>query len=147
MALRSDNGTEFRNAILSSFCKDNGISQQFSATRTPQQNGVVERKNRTLIEVARTMLLDAKMPTCFRAEVVSTACYVQNRTLINKDTGKTPYNLMSGKKPTFKHLHAFGSKCFVLKDNSKLLGNLMQRHLKGFFLDTLWKGKPIKSLS
>ena len=65
VSLRSDNGTEFRNAILSSFCKDNGISQQFSAARTPQQNGVVERKNRTLIEAARTMLLDAKMPTCF----------------------------------------------------------------------------------
>ena len=87
MSLRSDNGTEFRNAILSSFCKDNGISQQFSAARTPQQNGVVERKNRTLIEAARTMLLDAKMPTCFWGEAVSTACYVQNITLINKDTG------------------------------------------------------------
>ena len=88
VAIRSDNGTEFKNATLEAFCKESGISQQFSAPRTPQQNGVVERKNRTLIEAARTMLLDAKLPTCFWAEAVSTACYIQNRTLINKNTGK-----------------------------------------------------------
>ena len=73
--LRSDNGTKFRNAILSEFCKGKGIVQEFSATRTPQQNGVVERKNRTLVEAARKMLQDAKLPTSFWEEVVNTACY------------------------------------------------------------------------
>ena len=134
IALRSDNGTEFRNATLEAFCKENGISQQFTAPRTPQQNGVVERKNRTLIEAARTMLLDAKLPTCFWAEAVNTACYIQNRTLINKNTEKTPYNLMSGKKPTLKHIHAFGSKCFVLKDNSEYVGKFDAKEFEGIFL-------------
>ena len=75
--IRSDNGTEFKNAILTEFCTKKGISQQYSAPRTPQQNGVVERKNRTLIEVARTMLNEAKLPLYFWVEVVNTACYTQ----------------------------------------------------------------------
>ncbi|KAL8107223.1 hypothetical protein AgCh_023874 [Apium graveolens] len=86
--LRSDNGTEFRNAILSGFCKSKDIVQGFSASRTPQQNGVVERKNRTLVEVARTMLQDVRLPTNFWEEAVNTACYTQNIYLINKAHGK-----------------------------------------------------------
>ena len=82
--IRSDNGTEFNNAILNEFCTDKGISRKFSAPRTPQQIGVVERKNRTLIEAARTMLNEAKLPLYFWDEAVNTACYTQNRTLINK---------------------------------------------------------------
>ena len=65
VALRSDNGTEFRNALLENFFVENGITQEFFAPRTPQQNGVVERKNRTLIEAARTMLQDADLSTSF----------------------------------------------------------------------------------
>ena len=87
-AIRSDNGTEFKNAVLDDYCKDKGISRQFSAPRTPQQNGVVERKNRTLIEAARTMLSESGLPMYFWAEAVNTACYTQNRTLINKDLMK-----------------------------------------------------------
>ena len=79
VAIRSDNGTEFKNTILEAFCKENGISYQFFAPRTPQQNGVVERKNRTLIEAARTLLLDSNLPTYFWAEAVSTACYIKKQ--------------------------------------------------------------------
>ncbi|MGM9241649.1 hypothetical protein ACTFGL_05175, partial [Campylobacter jejuni] len=68
--IRSDNGTEFRNSTMEEFCKERGVVQQFSAPGTPQQNGVVERKNRTLIEAARTMLDEAKLPTYFWAEAV-----------------------------------------------------------------------------
>ena len=68
--LRSDNGTEFKNLIMEEFCKNHGIKQEFSDPGTPQQNGVVERKNRTLIEAARTMLEEAKLPTYFWAEAV-----------------------------------------------------------------------------
>ncbi|KAJ9545397.1 hypothetical protein OSB04_025104 [Centaurea solstitialis] len=83
--IRSDNGTEFKNADLNSFCEEKGIERQFSAPRTPQQNGVAERRNMTLIEVARTMLTDSKLPTTFWAEAVNTACYVQNRVhVVNK---------------------------------------------------------------
>ena len=84
-AVRSDNGTEFKNQTLINFYSDKGINRQYSAPRTPQQNGVVERKNRTLIEAARTMIAEAKLPLYFWAVAVSTACYTQNRTLINKD--------------------------------------------------------------
>ena len=93
--IRTDNGTEFRNAVLNDFCTERGISRQYSAPRTPQQNGVVERKNRTLIEAARTMLSQSKLPIYFWAEAVATACYTQNRTLINKDHDKTPYHILS----------------------------------------------------
>ena len=82
--IRSDNGTEFRNSTMEEFCRETGIKQEFSAPGTPQQNGVVERKNRTLIEAARTMLEEAKLPTYFWAEAVQAACFTQNATLMNK---------------------------------------------------------------
>ncbi|KAL8089687.1 hypothetical protein AgCh_039243 [Apium graveolens] len=91
---RSDNGTEFKNLIMEEFCKENGIKQEFSAPGTSQQNDVVERKNRTLIEAARTMLDEAKLPTYFWDEAVETAYFTQNATLINRH-GKTPYEMLS----------------------------------------------------
>ncbi|GKE73851.1 putative ribonuclease H-like domain-containing protein, partial [Tanacetum coccineum] len=77
--IRCDNGTEFKNKEMNQFCKRKCIKREFSVARTPQQNGVAEKKNRTLIEAARTMLADFKLPTTFWAEAVNTACYVQNR--------------------------------------------------------------------
>ena len=109
--IRSNNGTEFKNSVLNDFCTEKGISRQFSAPRTPQQNGVVERKNRTLIEAARTMLSESRLPMYLWAKAVNTACYTQNRTLITKDHEKTPYELMANKKPTLKYFHVFGGKC------------------------------------
>ncbi|GKF50831.1 putative ribonuclease H-like domain-containing protein [Tanacetum coccineum] len=82
---------------MDDFCRENGIKREYSVARTPQQNGVVERKNRTLIEAARTMLANSKLPTTFWAEAVSTACYVQNKVLIVKPHNKTPYELFKGK--------------------------------------------------
>ena len=115
-AIRLDNGTKFKNAVLNDFCTDKGITRQYSAPRTPQQNGVVESQNRTLIEVARTTLSESRLPMYFWAEAVNTACYTQNRTLINKDLMKTPYKIMNEKKPTLKYFHVFGAKLFMLKD-------------------------------
>ncbi|GJV18242.1 putative ribonuclease H-like domain-containing protein, partial [Tanacetum coccineum] len=74
--IRSDNGTEFKNKVMDDFCREKGIKREYSVARTPQQNGVAERMNRTLIEDARTMLADFKLPTTFWAEAVSTTCYV-----------------------------------------------------------------------
>ncbi|GJS78048.1 putative ribonuclease H-like domain-containing protein [Tanacetum coccineum] len=88
-------GKEFKNNVLDEFV-EKGIKREYSVARTPQQNGVAERKNRTLIEAARTMLADSKLPTTFWAEAVSTACYVQNRVLIVKPHNKTPYELFRG---------------------------------------------------
>ncbi|GKA36542.1 putative ribonuclease H-like domain-containing protein [Tanacetum coccineum] len=94
-----DNGTEFKNKDVIEFCGSKGIKREYSNARTPQQNGVAERKNRTLIKAARTMLADSFLPNTFWAEAVSTACYVLNRVLVTKPHNKTPYELITGKIP------------------------------------------------
>ncbi|GJV73225.1 putative ribonuclease H-like domain-containing protein [Tanacetum coccineum] len=88
--IRCDNGTEFKNREMNELCGLKGIKREFSVARTPQQNGVAERKNKTLIEAARTMLADSLLPTVFWAEAVNTACYVLNRVLVTKPHNKTP---------------------------------------------------------
>ncbi|GJR04827.1 putative ribonuclease H-like domain-containing protein [Tanacetum coccineum] len=87
--IRYDNRTEFKNKEMNQFCERKGIKREFSVPRTPQQNGVAKRKNRTLIEAAKTMLADYKLPTTFWTEGVNTACYVQNRVLVTKPYNKT----------------------------------------------------------
>ncbi|GJT98576.1 putative ribonuclease H-like domain-containing protein [Tanacetum coccineum] len=94
--IRCDNGTEFKNRDVIELCGSKGIKREYSNARTPQQNGVAERKNRTLIEAARTMLADSFLPNTFWAEAVSTACYVLNRVLVTKPHNKTPYELLTG---------------------------------------------------
>ncbi|GKG43656.1 putative ribonuclease H-like domain-containing protein, partial [Tanacetum coccineum] len=88
--------------------------RDYSNPRTPQQNGVAERKNRTLIEAARTMLADSKLPTMFWTEAVSTACYVL------KHHNKTPYELISGKVPQIGHLKPFGCQVTILNTSDHL---------------------------
>ncbi|GKC24476.1 putative ribonuclease H-like domain-containing protein [Tanacetum coccineum] len=88
--IRCDNGTEFKNKVMNQFCEMKGIKREFSVARTPQQNEVAKRKKRALIEAARTMLADSKLPTTFWAKAVNTACYVQNRVLVIKPHNKTP---------------------------------------------------------
>ncbi|GJW67873.1 putative ribonuclease H-like domain-containing protein [Tanacetum coccineum] len=102
------------------FCREKGIKREYSVARTPQQNGVAERKNRTLIEAARTMLADSKLPTTFWAEAVSTACYVQNRVLIVKPHNKTPYELFRGIKPAIGFMKPFGCHVTILNTLDKL---------------------------
>ncbi|GKF38435.1 retrovirus-related pol polyprotein from transposon TNT 1-94 [Tanacetum coccineum] len=87
-----------------------GIKREFSVARTPQQNGVAERKNRILIEATRIMLAGLKLPTTFWAEVVNTACYVQNRVLVIKPHNKTPYELFLGRKPALSFMRPFDGK-------------------------------------
>nr|GEZ32336.1 hypothetical protein [Tanacetum cinerariifolium] len=93
----SDNGIEFKNKELIEFCGFKWIKREYSNATTPHQNGDAERKNRTLIEAARTMLADYFLPTTFWAEAVNTACYVLNRVLVTKPQNKTPYELLTGK--------------------------------------------------
>nr|GEV30178.1 retrovirus-related Pol polyprotein from transposon TNT 1-94 [Tanacetum cinerariifolium] len=92
--IRTDNGTEFVNQTLRDYYEEVGISHETSVARSSQQNGVVERRNRTLIEAARTMLIYAQAPLFLWAEVVATACFTQNRSIIRLRHGKTPYELM-----------------------------------------------------
>ncbi|GJX60984.1 putative ribonuclease H-like domain-containing protein [Tanacetum coccineum] len=118
--IRCDNGTEFKNAKLIELCGEKGIKRDYSNPRTPQQNGVAERKNRTLIEAARTMLADSKLPTMFWTEAVSTACYVLNRVSITNPHNKTPYELLSGKVPQIGHLKPFGCQVTILNTSDHL---------------------------
>ncbi|GJS98502.1 putative ribonuclease H-like domain-containing protein [Tanacetum coccineum] len=118
--IRCDNGTEFKNAKLIELCGEKGIKRDYSNPRTPQQNGVAERKNRTLIEAARTMLADSKLPTMFWTEAVSTACYVLNRVSITNPHNKTPYQLLSGKVPQIGHLKPFGCQVTILNTSDHL---------------------------
>ncbi|KAI3807340.1 hypothetical protein L1987_23266 [Smallanthus sonchifolius] len=113
--IRSDNGSEFKNGNIGFFCLQKGIHHEFSAPYVPQQNGVAERKNRTLIEAARTMLADSKLPVTFWAEAVNTACHVLNRVLIVKRHNKTCYELLNGRNPNLNYLLPFGNPCTLLK--------------------------------
>ncbi|GJV69843.1 putative ribonuclease H-like domain-containing protein [Tanacetum coccineum] len=112
--IRCDNGTEFKNRDIIEFCGSKGIKREYSNARTPQQNGVAERKNRTLIEAARTMLADSFLPNTFWAEAVSTACYVLNRVLVTKPQNKTPYELITGKIPIISYIRPFGCHVTIL---------------------------------
>jgi len=131
--LRSDNGTEFRNSTLESFCTETGISQNFSSAHTPEQNGVVERKNRTLIEAARSMLNESGLPKCFWAEAVSTACYTQNRSVYVKRHKKTAYEVLRNRKPNIGYFHVFGCPVYIL-NNASQLGKFDAKADEGFFL-------------
>jgi transposase InsO family protein len=93
---------------LDGFCLEHGIEQQFSAPRVPQQNGVVERKNRTLVEMARTMLDEHETPRRFWADAISTACYVSNRIFLLSILLLTPFELRFDRKPSVSHFRPFG---------------------------------------
>ncbi|GJR15574.1 retrovirus-related pol polyprotein from transposon TNT 1-94 [Tanacetum coccineum] len=118
--VRTDNGTEFVNQTLREFYENVGISHQTSVARTPQQNGVVERRNRTLVEAARTMLIFSKAPLFLWAEAINTACYTQNRSIIRRRYNKTPYELMQDKKLDLSFFHVFGALCYPTNDNDDL---------------------------
>nr|GFB63232.1 retrovirus-related Pol polyprotein from transposon TNT 1-94 [Tanacetum cinerariifolium] len=125
------------------FCSQKGINREFSNARTPHQNGVAERRNRTLIEVARTMLDDAKLLVTFWAEAVNTACYVQNRVLVNKSQNKTPYELFNGKAPAIGFLKPFGYQVMILNtlDN---LGKFEAKGDKGYFIGYSMSSKAFR---
>ncbi|GJX67958.1 retrovirus-related pol polyprotein from transposon TNT 1-94 [Tanacetum coccineum] len=92
----------------------------FNYARTPEQNGVVERRNRTLVEAARTMLSAAKVPLFFWAEAIATTCFTQNRSLVIPRHEKTPYHIINARKPSVKFFHIFGSLCYIVRDGENL---------------------------
>jgi hypothetical protein len=112
--IRSDNGTEFKNSQIEGFLEEEGIKHEFSSPYTPQQNGVVESKNRTLLDIARTMLDEYKTPGQFWAEAINTAYYSINRLYLHRILKKTSYELLNGKKLNVSYFRVFGSKYFIL---------------------------------
>nr|GEV15777.1 putative reverse transcriptase domain-containing protein [Tanacetum cinerariifolium] len=131
--IRCDNGTEFKNSVMNQFCKDKGIEREYSVARTPQQNRVAERRNRTLIKVARTMLVDSKLPTTFWAEAVNTACYVLNRALVTKLHNKTPYEIIRGRPPLIDFMKPFGCPITILNTRDNL-GKFEGKVDEGYFV-------------
>ncbi|GKC73053.1 ribonuclease H-like domain-containing protein [Tanacetum coccineum] len=117
---------------MNQFCKIKGIKREFSVARTPQQNGVAEKRNRILIEAARTMLVDSKLPTTFWTEVVYTACYVLSRVLVIKPHTKTPYELTHGRTPLINFMKPFGCHVIILNTRDHL-GKFDGKADEGFF--------------
>ncbi|GJU05877.1 putative ribonuclease H-like domain-containing protein [Tanacetum coccineum] len=141
--IRCGNGTKFKNRVISEFCEKKGIKREFSIARTPQQNGVAERRNRTVIKAARTMLVDYKMPTTFWAEAVNTACYVQNQVLVVKPHNKTPYELFRGRTPSLSFMKPFG--CHVTIHNTlDHLGKFDGKSDDGFFVGYSLNSKTLR---
>ncbi|GJS22759.1 retrovirus-related pol polyprotein from transposon TNT 1-94 [Tanacetum coccineum] len=131
--LRTDNGTEFVNQTLREYYEKVGISHETSVARSPQQNGVIERRNRTIIKAALTMLIYAKSLLFLWAETVATACYTQNCFIIRLHHGKTPYELLHDKPPDLSFFHVFGALCYSIND-SENLGKLQPKADIGIFI-------------
>jgi transposase InsO family protein len=117
--IRSDNGSEFKNLQVEEYLEEEGIKHELLAPYTPQQNGVVERKNRTLIDMARTMLGEYKTPERFWSEAVNTACHAINWLYLHRLLKKTSYKLLTGNKPNVLYFCVFGNKCYILVNNGK----------------------------
>nr|GEX84407.1 retrovirus-related Pol polyprotein from transposon TNT 1-94 [Tanacetum cinerariifolium] len=118
--VRTDKGTEFLNQTLHAYFATEGILHQTSVARTPEQNSVVERRNRTFVEAARTMLSAAKVPLFFWAEAIATACFTRNRSLVIPCHKKIPYHIINDRKPSVKFFHIFGSICYIVRDGENL---------------------------
>nr|GEW14597.1 ribonuclease H-like domain-containing protein [Tanacetum cinerariifolium] len=137
--IRSDNETELKNNDLNQFCGMKGIKREFSVPRTPQQNRITGRKNRTLIKAARTMLADLLISIPFWAKAVNTACYVQNRVLVTKPQNKTPYELLLGRTPSIGFIIPFGCPVTIfstLDPLGKFNGKADEGFLVGYSLSS-----------
>nr|GEW32284.1 hypothetical protein [Tanacetum cinerariifolium] len=118
--VRTDKGTEFLNQNLHAYFAAEGIHHQMSIARTPEQNGIVKRRNRTFVEVARTMLSAAKVLLYFWAKAIATACFTQNRFLVIPRHEKTSYHIINDRKPSVKFFYIFGSLCYIVRDGENL---------------------------
>ncbi|GKB89190.1 putative ribonuclease H-like domain-containing protein [Tanacetum coccineum] len=140
---RCDNGTEFKNKDFIELYGSKGIKREYSNAKTPQQNRVADRKNRTLIEAARTILEDSFLPNTFWAEAVSTACYVLNRVLVTKPHNKTPYELVTGKIPIISYIRPSG--CHVTMLNTiDHLGKFDGKSDEGFLVGYSLQSKAFR---
>nr|GEV80563.1 hypothetical protein [Tanacetum cinerariifolium] len=144
-AIRCDNGTEFKNAHMIDFCGSKEIKREYSNPRTPQQNRVAERKNKTLIKAARTMLADSKLPTMFWTEAVKTACYILNRVFVTSPHNKTPYALLTGNIPTVSHFKLFGCHVTIL-NTSDHLGKFDGKADEGYIIGYSASNKAYRGL-
>jgi hypothetical protein len=137
--MRRDNGSEFKNLQVKEYLEEEGIKHEFSAPYTPHQNGVVERKNRTLIDMARIMLGEYKTPERFWSEDVNTACHAINRLYLHRLLKKIPYELLTCNKPNVSYFRVFGSKYYILVKkgrHSKFALKVVEGFLLGYDSNT-----------
>ena len=99
------------------YCNSHGIKRQFFVARTPQQNGVIERKNRIVQEMAQTMLMDSKLTDIFWTHAMHKTIHIQNRVMLINNTDKNPYELWKGRSTNVKHFRVFGSKCYIKRED------------------------------
>jgi transposase InsO family protein len=125
--IRSDNGTEFKNSQIEGFLEEEGINHEFTSPYTPQQNGVMERKNRTLLDMARTMLDECKTLDRFWAEAINTSCYSIHRLCLHRILKKTSYELLTSKKPNVSYLEFLGVNALFLLTEVEI-PNLLLKH-------------------
>jgi len=130
--LRTDNGREFTAAEFADYCADKGITRHYSAPYSPQQNGMVEQRNQTVVATARALLKQRAMPAKFWGEAVATAVHLLNRSPTKSLQGKTPYEAWHGRAPAVAHLHVFGCLCFVKELNQ--VRKLDDRSRPGVFI-------------
>jgi transposase InsO family protein len=116
----NNNGGEFTSKEFMDYCSNHGIKRQFFLARTPQQNRVVERKNRTVQKMARTMIMDSKLTDIFWTQAVHTTFQFEKRVMLINNTDKTPYELWKGRPANVKHFRVFGSKCYIKRENGKM---------------------------
>nr|GEU33083.1 ribonuclease H-like domain-containing protein [Tanacetum cinerariifolium] len=144
--IRCDNETKFKNREMNQFCEMKGILRQFSVARIPQQNRIIERRNRTLIKATRTMLADSKLPNTFWAEVVCSACYVQNRVLVVKPHNKTSYEHFHVRMPTLSFMRPFGCLVTILNTIDHL-GKFNGKADEGLFVRYSLNSKAFRVLN
>ena len=113
--LRTDNGAQYTAKKFTDYCRDSTIKQEYTLPETPQQNGVAERFNRALVEVRRSLLIQAKLPKRYWVRTLSTAAHIRNLTVTANSQGKSPFELFTGKPPRRNHLRVFGCTAYVMK--------------------------------
>lgn len=130
--MQSDNGGEYRSKEFDDLLKQCGIKRRLTAPYTPQQNGVSERKNRSLLDKARCLMMEANAPAYLWAEAINTANYLINRSPAKALNGSTPYEKWVSRNPAGNHLHIFGSKAFIL--NKRRRGKFSPKATQGVFM-------------
>jgi hypothetical protein len=130
--LRTDNGGEFTAAEFALYCADEGVQRHYSAPYSQQKNGVVERRNQTVVGMARALLKQRGMPAVFWGELVVTPVYILNRSPTKALNGRTPYEAWHGRKPAVSHLRVFG--CLAFGKELGHIGKLDNRSIPGVFI-------------
>jgi hypothetical protein len=132
-AVRSDRGGEFSSGNFKEFCDKHGIKREYTIPKTPQQNGVVERQNRSVQQMARSMMNERNIPQTYWVEAIHTAVHILNKAHLRPHSDKTPYELWFGRPASIKHFKVFGSKCYI-KNNDEDISKYDDRADEGIFL-------------